>query len=90
MTRPNIESVEKQGVRHHDAGKQAPRASCKELTAALVVDGKEPMKLESEQKEKVAQCCEGQKRQGKGKEPIKQKAHTSPSPSEFCSPLIVV
>ena len=46
MTRADID------IRRHYAGKQAPRASHKELTAAVVVGGKEIMKLESEHDEK--------------------------------------
>ena len=49
MIRANIESIEKQDIRHRYAGKQAPRANRKKLTATTVMDGKELMKLESEQ-----------------------------------------
>ena len=52
MTRTDIESIEKQDIRRRYAGKQAPRANRKKLTAALVMDGKGLMKLESEQQEK--------------------------------------
>ena len=49
MTRAGIESIEKQDIRRRYAGKQAPRANRKKLTAATVMDGKGLMKLESEQ-----------------------------------------
>ena len=52
MTRADIESIEKQDIRCRYAGKQAPRANCKKLTATTVTDGKGLMKLESEQQEK--------------------------------------
>ena len=52
MTRADIESIEKQDIRRRYAGKQAPRASLKKLTAAAVVGGKGIMKLESEHDEK--------------------------------------
>jgi len=45
MTRADIESIEKQDIRRRYAGKQAPRASRKKLTAAVVVGGQEIMKL---------------------------------------------
>ena len=48
MTRADIESIKKQDIRHRYAGKQAPRANRKKLTAATVMDGKGLMKLESE------------------------------------------
>ena len=54
MTRADIESIEKQDIRNRYAGKQAPRASRKKLTATTVMDGKGIMKLESEQQEKEA------------------------------------
>ena len=58
----------------------------KQLTAAVVVGGKEVMKLESEHNEKErlqgkessVQCYEGEKRQAKAEGPIKRGAHTPP------------
>ena len=52
INRADIESIEKQDIRCRYAGKQAPRANRKWLTATTVMDGKGPMKLESEQQEK--------------------------------------
>ena len=86
MTRADIESIERQDIRHHYAGKQAPRANRKKLTA--VIDGKGLMKLESEQQEKetggVARGATKGKKGKETKESIKQKAHTPFSSSEFC------
>ena len=49
MTRADIESIEEQDILHRYAGKRAPRANRKKLTATTVMDGKGLMKLESEQ-----------------------------------------
>ena len=96
MTRADIESIEKQDIRRPYAGKQAPPASRRKLTAAVVVCGKEIMKLESEydekerlQVEKVARnAMKGEKGKAKAEVPTKRKAHTPRTPSEFCLPLI--
>ena len=45
MTRADIESIEKQDIRRRYAGKQAPRVNRKRLTATMVIDGKELMKM---------------------------------------------
>ena len=77
MTRANIESIEKQDIRHRYAGKQAPRANRKKLTAALVMDGKGLMKLKSKQQEKelleAVHSAGGGGRQSKGKGAYKAK-----------------
>ena len=52
MARADIESIENQDIRRRYVGKQAPRANCKKLTSALVMDSKGLMKFESEQQEK--------------------------------------
>ena len=96
MTRADIESIEKQDIRHRYAGKQAPRASCKKLTAAVVVGGKEIMKLESEHDEKewlqvekaARNAMKGKKGKAKAEVPTERKAHTPRTPSEFCLPFI--
>ena len=49
MTRADIESIEEQDILHRYAGKRAPQANRKKLTATTVMDGKGLMKLESEQ-----------------------------------------
>ena len=98
LTRADVESIEKQDIRRRYASKQAPRANCKNLTAARVMSGKPLMKLESEQKlkewlqtEKVAHnAAKGRIDKAKAKEPTKRKAHTPHSSSEFCLPLIGV
>ena len=80
-TRVNIESIEKQGIRYRYAGRQAPRASRQRLAAALVVDGKELVKRESDQKEKAAHnAAKRQKGKANAKEPTKQGSHTSSAP----------
>ena len=89
MTRADMESIERQDIRRHYAGKQAPRANRKKLTAIPVMDSKGLMKLESEQQEKetggVARgAAKGKRGKAKTKEPTKQKAHTPFSSSEFC------
>ena len=48
MTRADIEFTEKQDIRRRYVDKQDPRASRKRHTAAVVMSGKELMKLESE------------------------------------------
>ena len=70
----------------------------KQLTAAVVVGGKEVMKLESVRNEKerlqvekaARNAMKGEKGKAKAEEPTKRKAHTSRIPSEFCLPLIGV
>ena len=52
MARADIESTEKQDIRCRYVGKQTPQASCKKLTAAVVMSGKGHMKLENEHNEK--------------------------------------
>ena len=49
MTRADIESIEKQDIRRRYAGKKAPWANRKKLTAATVMDGKGLMELEIEE-----------------------------------------
>ena len=96
ITRADIESIEKQDIRRRYAGKQAPRASRRKLTAAVVVGGKEIMKLESEHDEKerlqvekaARNAMKGKKGKAKAEVPTKRKAHTPRTPSEFCLPLI--
>ena len=94
MTRADIESIEKQDIRRRYAGKQAPQANRKKLTAALVMDGKGLMKLESEQQKELLQAVRsaggGKKGKAKAKEPTKRKVYTLLGFSEFCLPLIVV
>ena len=98
MTRADIGSIEKQDIRRRYAGKQAPRANRKKLTAVTVMDGKGLMKLESEEQEKellqgekvASSAARGKKGKAKAKEPTNQRAHTLHSSSEFCLPLIGV
>ena len=83
MTRADIKSIEKQEIRRRYAGKQAPRANRKRLTATLLMDSKGLMKLESEQQVKEAGgvargVAKGKKGKAKAKEPTKPKAHTYP------------
>jgi len=77
MTRADIESIEKQDIRRRYAGKQAPRANRKKLTATTVMDGKGLMKLESEQQEKellqAVRSAGGGEGKAKAKEPTKRK-----------------
>ena len=92
MTRADIESTGKQGIRYRYVGRQAPRASHKRLTAVVVMDGKELMKPESEHNEKerlevekvARNAMKGKKGKAKAKEPTKQKAHAPGTSPEFC------
>ena len=98
MTRADIESTEKQDIRCRYVGKQAPRASCKKLTGAVAIGGKEFMELESEYSGKerlevekvVRNAMKGKKGKTKAKEPTKPKVHTPGTSSEFFLPVIVV
>ena len=98
MTRADIESIEKQDIRRRYAGKQAPQANRKKLTAVTVMNGKGLMKLESEQHEKEllqavrsARSAGGrEKSKEKAKEPTKRKVYTLLRSSEFFLTLIGV
>ena len=61
MTRADIEPIGKQDIRRRYVGKQAPRTSQKKLSAALVVGGRELMKLESGHNEKERLLLQAEK-----------------------------